>query len=57
MPVALFFPRTTDNIEQVRARKGPVIAITSGKSAKHLAKIADDIVVVPKVPRLRAARS
>jgi glucosamine--fructose-6-phosphate aminotransferase (isomerizing) len=39
-----------NNIEQVRARKGPVIAITSGNCAKHLEKIADDIVVVPKVP-------
>jgi glucosamine--fructose-6-phosphate aminotransferase (isomerizing) len=27
-----------------------VIAITSGKGADHLAKIADDIVTVPAVP-------
>jgi glutamine---fructose-6-phosphate transaminase (isomerizing) len=39
-----------NNIEQVRARKGPVIAITSGEGAGHLAKIADDIVTVPTVP-------
>ncbi len=44
------FSKNLNNIEQVRARKGPVIAITSGKGADHLAKIADDIVSVPAVP-------
>jgi glucosamine--fructose-6-phosphate aminotransferase (isomerizing) len=44
------FSKNLNNIEQVRARKGPVIAITSGACAKHLEKIADDIVVVPQVP-------
>jgi glucosamine--fructose-6-phosphate aminotransferase (isomerizing) len=44
------FSKNLNNIEQVRARKGPVIVITSGKGAKHLAKIADDIVTIPTVP-------
>jgi glucosamine--fructose-6-phosphate aminotransferase (isomerizing) len=44
------FSKNLNNIEQVRARKGPVIAITSGDGADRLAKIADDIVSVPKVP-------
>ncbi|MEY2559915.1 MAG: hypothetical protein QOG51_330 [Verrucomicrobiota bacterium] len=44
------FSKNLNNIEQVRARKGPVIAVTSGKGAKHLAKIADDIITVPSVP-------
>src|ERR1700720_4688795 len=44
------FSKNVNNIEQVRARKGPVIAITSGGGAKHLAKIADDIITVPAVP-------
>jgi glucosamine--fructose-6-phosphate aminotransferase (isomerizing) len=44
------FSKNLNNIEQVRARKGPVIAITSGTGADQLAKIADDIVTVPKVP-------
>jgi glucosamine--fructose-6-phosphate aminotransferase (isomerizing) len=44
------FSKNLNNIEQVRARKGPVIAVTSGACAKHLENIADDIVVVPKVP-------
>ena len=43
-------PETINNIEQVRARKGPVIVITSGNGADRLAKIADDIVTVPTVP-------
>jgi glutamine---fructose-6-phosphate transaminase (isomerizing) len=44
------FSKNLNNIEQVRARKGPVIAITSGNCAKQLNGIADDIVVVPSVP-------
>ncbi|MEY2551278.1 MAG: hypothetical protein QOG12_1422 [Verrucomicrobiota bacterium] len=44
------FSKNMNNIEQVRARKGPVIAITSGNCAKQLNGIADDIVVLPKVP-------
>jgi glucosamine--fructose-6-phosphate aminotransferase (isomerizing) len=44
------FSKNLNNIEQVRARKGPVIAITSGDGADRLAKIADDIVSIPKVP-------
>ena len=44
------FSKNVNNIEQVKARKGPVIAITSGKGAKHLAKIADDIISLPVAP-------
>jgi glucosamine--fructose-6-phosphate aminotransferase (isomerizing) len=44
------FSKNLNNIEQVRARKGPVIAITSGTGADRLAKIADDIVTLPQVP-------
>jgi glutamine---fructose-6-phosphate transaminase (isomerizing) len=44
------FSKNLNNIEQVRARKGPVIAITSGTGADRLAKIADDIVTLPAVP-------
>jgi glucosamine--fructose-6-phosphate aminotransferase (isomerizing) len=44
------FSKNLNNIEQVRARKGPVIAITSGTGAGRLAKIADDIVTIPVVP-------
>ena len=44
------FSKNLNNIEQVRARKGPVIAVTSGTGADRLAKIADDIVTLPAVP-------
>lgn len=49
-PDDAIFSKNLNNIEQVRARKGPVIAITSGACAKHLENIADDIVTLPKVP-------
>jgi glucosamine--fructose-6-phosphate aminotransferase (isomerizing) len=44
------FSKNVNNIEQVRARKGPVIALTSGNGAKHLASIADDVITVPSAP-------
>jgi glucosamine--fructose-6-phosphate aminotransferase (isomerizing) len=50
VPDDTVFSKNVNNIEQVRARKGPVIAITSGNGADHLAKIAQDIVTVPVVP-------
>jgi glucosamine--fructose-6-phosphate aminotransferase (isomerizing) len=50
VPDDAVFSKNVNNIEQVRARKGPVIAITSGNGAAHLAKIADDIVTIPAAP-------
>jgi glucosamine--fructose-6-phosphate aminotransferase (isomerizing) len=44
------FSKNLNNIEQVRARKGPIIALTSGDGAKRLASIADDIISLPSVP-------
>ena len=44
------FSKNLNNIEQVRARKGPVIAVTSGEGATRLKGIADDIITVPHVP-------
>ena len=44
------FSKNLNNIEQVCARKGPVIAVTSGAGADRLAKIADDIITIPTVP-------
>ena len=41
------FSKNLNNIEQVRARKGPVIAVTSGEGAGKLRHIADDIITVP----------
>ena len=44
------FSKNLNNIEQVRARKGPIIAVTSGAGAERLRGIADDIITVPLVP-------
>jgi len=43
------FSKNINNIEQVRARKGPVIAVTTGDGAQRLRNIADDIITVPAV--------
>jgi glucosamine--fructose-6-phosphate aminotransferase (isomerizing) len=42
------FSKNLNNIEQVKARKGPIIAVTSGNCAKHLKGIANEIVVLPE---------
>src|SRR2546427_3846901 len=42
------FSKNLNNIEQVKARKGPIIAFTSGNCAKHLKEIANEIVVLPE---------
>jgi len=44
------FSKNLNNIEQVKARKGPIISLTSGKCAKHLKGIANEIVVLPEAP-------
>ena len=44
------FSKNLNNIEQVKARKGPIIALTSGNCAKHLKGIADEIIILPEAP-------
>jgi glucosamine--fructose-6-phosphate aminotransferase (isomerizing) len=44
------FSKNLNNIEQVKARKGRIIALTSGNGAAKLKGIADDIVTLPGVP-------
>jgi glucosamine--fructose-6-phosphate aminotransferase (isomerizing) len=44
------FSKNVNNMEQVKARKGPIIALTSGKGAKQLKEIANDIIVLPDAP-------
>jgi glucosamine--fructose-6-phosphate aminotransferase (isomerizing) len=44
------FSKNLNNIEQVKARKGPIIALTSGNCMKHLKGIADDVIVLPEAP-------
>ena len=49
-PEDAVFSKNVNNMEQVKARKGPVIALTSGDGAKQLASIADDIITLPSAP-------
>ena len=44
------FSKNLNNIEQVKARKGPIIALTSGNCMKRLKGIANEIVVLPEAP-------
>src|SRR3989440_704229 len=41
------FSKNVNNMEQVKARKGPIIAITSGDGANKLKDLAADIIEVP----------
>jgi len=41
------FSKNMNNMEQVKARKGPLVAITSGNGAEKLRQVADDIITVP----------
>jgi glucosamine--fructose-6-phosphate aminotransferase (isomerizing) len=43
------FSKNVNNIEQVKARKGPIIAITSGNGAKQLKGLVNDIIEIPTV--------
>jgi glucosamine--fructose-6-phosphate aminotransferase (isomerizing) len=43
------FSKNLNNIEQVKARKGPLIVVTSGTGPKQLKGIANDIIEVPMV--------
>ncbi len=44
------FSKNLNNIEQIKARKGPIIAITSGNGAKQLKGLANEIISLPDVP-------
>lgn len=43
------FSKNVNNIEQVKARKGPIIAITSANGAKQLKRLANEIIEIPAV--------
>ena len=44
------FSKNMNNMEQVKARKGPIIAVTSGSCAERLEGIADDVITIPSAP-------
>ncbi len=48
VPDDAVFSKNLNNIEQVKARKGPIIAFTSGNGAKQLKSVADEIIAVPE---------
>jgi len=41
------FSKNLNNIEQVKARKGPLIVVTSGTGPRQLKGIANDIIEIP----------
>ena len=49
-PDDAIFSKNLNNIEQVKARKGPIITFTSGNGAKQLKGIANEIISLPGVP-------
>ena len=48
VPDDAVFSKNLNNIEQVKARKGPIIALTSGKGAKQLKNVANEIISIPE---------
>ncbi len=49
-PDDAIFSKNLNNMEQVKARKGPIIALTSGNGAKQLKEIANEIITLPDAP-------
>ena len=50
VPDDAVFSKNLNNIEQVKARKGPIISLTSGNGAKQLKEIANEIISLPEAP-------
>ena len=50
VPDDAVFSKNLNNIEQVKARKGPIISLTSGNGAKQLKDIANEIISLPDAP-------
>jgi glutamine---fructose-6-phosphate transaminase (isomerizing) len=48
VPNDAVFSKNVNNIEQVKARKGPIIALTSGNGAKQLKNVVDEIIAIPE---------
>jgi glucosamine--fructose-6-phosphate aminotransferase (isomerizing) len=53
LPFSNVFDKVMSNLEEVRARGGPVIALTTDADRQltdYVAEKADDLIVVPNVP-------
>ncbi|HLJ11567.1 MAG TPA: glutamine--fructose-6-phosphate transaminase (isomerizing) [Planctomycetaceae bacterium] len=48
IPQGNMYPKVMSNLEEVKARKGPVIAIACEED-ENIARIADDVIYVPQV--------
>ncbi|PYJ72229.1 MAG: glutamine--fructose-6-phosphate transaminase (isomerizing), partial [Verrucomicrobia bacterium] len=48
VPDDAVFSKNLNNMEQVKARKGPIIALTSGNGPKQLKEIANEIISLPE---------
>ena len=49
MPRGTTYDKVMSNMEEVKARGGPVIAIASSDDTE-IRKIADDVIMIPEVP-------
>src|SRR5881397_2556336 len=49
-PYDAVFSKNLNNIEQVKARKGPIIALTSGNGASQLKTLTNEIITLPEAP-------
>ena len=47
VPDDAVFSKNVNNMEQIKARKGPIIAVTSGPGRKALKGIANDVIEIP----------
>ncbi|MGA1237221.1 MAG: glutamine--fructose-6-phosphate transaminase (isomerizing) [Limisphaerales bacterium] len=47
IPNDSMFEKTLSNLEEIKARKGPIIAVTTGDRAGQLARKADDVIALP----------
>ena len=42
------YDKTASNLQEVKARNGHIIAVTTKAHAKHLVDLADDIIEIPE---------
>ena len=50
VPHGAVFDKVMANMEEIKARGGPVVAITCEDGARDVAGLADDVIEIPRVP-------
>jgi glutamine---fructose-6-phosphate transaminase (isomerizing) len=48
IPSGTMFDKTVSNLEEIKARSGPIIAVTTEDRASELARKANDVIALPK---------